>query len=324
MLGATGSLRQKLGSRSTEEPLIEMKSAQQATMVASGVEAQGAAPGSAYATYGASEIALDPTNSAAEFCCPSPLSCFLSLICPFSWLGSCRVLNEKEGALLLTWGKFTTVVKQPGIYCLNPCGTTLARVSTKQQTTDLPNVKLLDLKGNPVIVSGVVFWQIEGVKAALLNVESVYRYVNTTAMATLKQVVSKYPYESDEDGGHGSPSTNHGLSLKTEAAQVSRELKDVLQDRLAHAGVKVIAFNMTDLSYAPEIAQAMLVRQQAEAMVKARRLIVKGAVDISEDAIQQLDDKGVKMSESEKTKIVTNLLTVICGESGAQPTVQLH
>ena len=101
-------------------------------------------------------------------------------------------------------------------------------------------------------------------------------------------------------------------------------LKDVLQDRLAHAGVKVIAFNMTDLSYAPEIAQAMLVRQQAEAMVKARRLIVKGAVDISEDAIQQLDDKGVKMSESEKTKIVTNLLTVICGESGAQPTVQLH
>jgi len=192
MLGATGSLRQKLGSRSTEEPLIEMKPAQQATMVASGVEAQGAAPGSAYATYGASEIALDPTNSAAEFCCPSPLSCFLSLICPFSWLGSCRVLNEKEGALLLTWGKFTTVVKQPGIYCLNPCGTTLARVSTKQQTTDLPNVKLLDLKGNPVIVSGVVFWQIEGVKAASLDVENVYQYVHTTALATLKQVVSKY------------------------------------------------------------------------------------------------------------------------------------
>ena len=105
---------------------------------------------------------------------------------------------------------------------------------------------------------------------------------------------------------------------------MGREMSLDLQQRLAHAGVKVIAFNMTDLSYAPEIAQAMLVRQQAEAMVKARRLIVKGAVDISEDAIQQLDDKGVKMSESEKTKIVTNLLTVICGESGAQSTVQLQ
>ena len=97
-----------------------------------------------------------------------------------------------------------------------------------------------------------------------------------------------------------------------------------MQQRLAHAGVKVIAFNMTDLSYAPEIAQAMLVRQQAEAMVKARKLIVKGAVDISEGDIQQLESKGVTMSESEKTKIVTNLLTVICGESGAQPTFQLQ
>jgi regulator of protease activity HflC (stomatin/prohibitin superfamily) len=147
-------------------------------------------------------------------------------------------------------------------------------VSTKQQTTDLPNVKLLDLKGNPVIVSGVVFWQIEGIKASVLNVENVYRYVNTTAMATLKQVVSKYPYEEDHDNVFDSPSgaggSKPGLSLKTEAAQVARELKDVLQDRLAHAGVSVIAFNMTDLSYAPEIAQAMLVRQQAEAMVKVR------------------------------------------------------
>merc|ERR1719158_2369925 len=147
-------------------------------------------------------------------------------------------------------------------------------------------------------------------------------------MATLKQVVSKYPYEEDHDpvldSPSGSTSKTKGLSLKTEAAQVSRELKDVLQDRLAHAGVRVIAFNMTDLSYAPEIAQAMLVRQQAEAMVKARKLIVKGAVNISEDAVQQLEEKGLTMSAPEKAKVVTNLLTVICGESGATPTLQLN
>jgi len=276
--------------------------------------------------YGSAQVAVDPPPSAAQFCCPSPLSCFLSLCCPFAWLGACRVVSEKEGALLLTWGKYTSVVKEPGIYILNPCGTTLSKVSTKQQTTDLPNVKLLDLKGNPVVVSGVVFWSIVGVKASVLNVENVYRYVNTTAMATLKQVVSKYPYEADEEGdapSGGSSTTRHGLSLKTEAAQVSKELKDVLQDRLAHAGVKVLAFNLTDLSYAPEIAQAMLVRQQAEAMVKARRLIVKGAVDISEDAVTQLDSKGVKMSEAEKTKVVTNLLTVICGDQKATPTLSI-
>ena len=143
-------------------------------------------------------------------------------------------------------------------------------------------------------------------------------------MATLKQVVSKYPYEADDEG-EASPSSQHrhGLSLKTEAAQVSRELKDVLQDRLAHAGVKVLAFNLTDLSYAPEIAQAMLVRQQAEAMVKARRLIVKGAVDISEDAVSQLEAKGVQLSKEEKTKVVTNLLTVICGDQKATPTLSV-
>jgi len=277
--------------------------------------------------HGKATVARDPPPNLGILCCPSALSCVLSAICPFTWLGSCRVVNEKEGAMLLTFGKYSTIMNEPGCYVVNPCGTALSKVSTKQQTTDLPNVKLLDLKGNPVVVSGVVFWQIEGIKASLLNVESIYRYVNTTAMATLKQVVSKYPYE-DDDSHIGSPSGSntrgHGLSLKTEAAQVARELKDVLQDRLAHAGVQVIAFNMTDLSYAPEIAQAMLVRQQAEAMVKARKLIVKGAVDISEDAVDQLQAKGVSMTEPEKTKIVTNLLTVICGESGAQPVVQLQ
>jgi len=303
----------------TEAKLLEhkMEAPQPIDAVASGMEVP-------TTQYGRAEISQDPPYSAANFCCPSVLSAMMSIICPFSWLGSCRVLHEKEGAMLLTWGKFSSVITEPGCYVLNPCGTTLSRVTTKQQTTDLPNVKLLDLKGNPVVVSGVVFWQVEGVKASLLNVENVYQYVNTTAMATLKQVVSKYPYEDDEihiDEATGSHSK--GLSLKTEAAQVSRELKDVLQDRLAHAGVRVIAFNMTDLSYAPEIAQAMLVRQQAEAMVKARKLIVKGAVDISNDAVSQLESKGIQMSEGEKTKIVTNLLTVICGDQRAQPTLSV-
>merc|ERR1739841_220504 len=113
------------------------------------------------------------------------------------------------------------------------------------------------------------------------------------------------------------------MGLKTEAAEVSAQMTNVLQGKVAGAGVKVLAFNLTDLSYAPEIAQAMLVRQQAEAMVKARRLIVKGAVDISEDAVNQLETKGVKMSETEKTKVVTNLLTVICGDQKATPTLSV-
>ncbi len=267
----------------------------------------------------AAEVEQDPPEGDMSLCCPSALSCCLSSIpfvgFPFAWFGGIKVVNEQEAALLLTWGKFTGVIKRSGIYCVNPFGVEFRQVSLKMRTTDLPNVKLLDLKGNPVIVSGVVFWKVEGVKAALLNVENVYQYVNTTAMAVLKQVVSKYPYEDDESGGH---------SLKTEAAAVSQEMQKELQNRLAHAGVSVMSFNLTDLSYSPEIAQAMLVRQQAEAMIKARRLIVKGAVDISEGAITQLEAKGVPMEPEEKTKIVTNLLTVICGETGAQPTLSLQ
>lgn len=225
------------------------------------------------------------------------------------------MINEKEAGLILTWGRFTTVLKKPGLYCVNPCGTHIGISSLKQQTTNLPDVKLLDLKGNPVIVSGVVFWQVHSVKAAQLEIENVYQYVNTTALATLKQVVSKYPYEADEQGGH---------CLKTEAAEVSAQMTNVLQGKVAGAGVKVLAFNLTDLSYAPEIAQAMLVRQQAEAMVSARKLIARGAVEISDESVQMLQQKGVQFSEAQKAKVVGNLLTVICGESGVQPTIQLE
>merc|ERR1712118_645816 len=168
-------------------------------------------------------------------------------------LVGCVLRRQREG------GRFASDVGQvhvgahdPGIYCINPCGTSLKKITLKQQATELPNVKLLDLRGNPVVVSGVVFWQVHSIKAAVLNVESVYQYVQTSASAVLKQVVSKYPYEDDDNGGH---------SLKTEAAAVSQEMTNVLQDRLAHTGVRVIAFNLADLSYAPEIAQAMLVRQ---------------------------------------------------------------
>ena len=137
-------------------------------------------------------LAEDPPEKQASLCCPTFLSCCLSCICPWVWLGGCKAVNEKEAALVLTWGKLTTVVKKPGLFCFNPCGVEFQVVSVKQRTTDLPGVKLLDLKGNPVVVSGVVFWQIEGVKAASLDVENVYQYVHTTALATLKQVVSKY------------------------------------------------------------------------------------------------------------------------------------
>ena len=259
-------------------------------------------------------IEADPEDDLCRLICPGPLSCCLSPFFPVRWLFSVNFNREKEAVLAFNWGEFSAIKSSPGLFVVNPFGMTLKRVSLKEKTTELRDEKLVDLKGNPVICSGVVFWRIEGVKAASLNVEDVGVYVKTCALAALKSVVSKYPYEADKAGM---------ASLKTEGGALAHELNCDLQKRLAHAGVRVIAFNMTDLSYAPEIAQAMLVRQQAEAMVKARRLIVKGAVDISEDAVSQLEAKGVQLSKEEKTKVVTNLLTVICGDQKATPTLSV-
>ena len=252
------------------------------------------------------DIATDPDPDTNRFLCPGWLTCFLTVINPFTLVGAPRVNRQSEATLTLNWGKYSGLQNQPGCFCLNPIGTTVRVVSLKERTTELRDEKLIDLKGNPVVCSGVVFWKIKGVKAAMLNVENVSEYVKTCALASLKQVVSKYPYESDEKTG--------GPSLKTEGEALGREMSLNLQQRLAHAGVKVIAFNMTDLSYAPEIAQAMLVRQQAEAMVKARKLIVKGAVDISEGAIQQLQDKGIHLSAQDQSLLLSQLLSVICAE----------
>ena len=241
----------------------------------------------------------DPPESQCSFCCPGLLSCLFGMTFITAWVPQLRVNNEQEAVLALNWGKFAAVKKTPGIFCLNPFGMTIQRTTLKQRTIELRDVRLIDSKGNPVIVGGAIFWKVVGVKAALLEVQNVEEYIQTSGMAILKNIVSRYPYED----------------LKREAAALSQELSAGLQERLCHAGVKVISFNMTDLSYAPEIAQAMLVRQQAEAMVKARKLIVKGAVDISEDAISSLKQRGIQMTESERAHLLKLLLTVICAGS---------
>jgi len=228
----------------------------------------------------------------------------MSPIMPLAVLAGVRVNAEQEARLLMHWGKFTGVRRKPGLFWVNPCAASITRVSLKERTMDLRDFKCLDLKGNPVIVSGVIFWRILGVKASVLNVEYVDAYVRTTAMAVLKEIVSRYPYE--DDSGRA--------SLKTESEEISQDLVHKLDVRLGHAGVDIEAFNLTDLNYAPEIAQQMLVKQQAEQLVKARQIIVKGAVDITQDAMSELQARGIRMTEDEERRMTSQLLSVICAE----------
>jgi regulator of protease activity HflC (stomatin/prohibitin superfamily) len=166
-----------------------------------------------------------------------------------------------------------------------------------------------DGNGNPIVIAAVVTYQyVDSFKTAL-NVENAHEFVKTQAMAVLKQVASKYPYES--------PS---GHSLKAEARAISVEMVQALQTKVEPAGTQILAYELSDLSYAPEIAQAMLVRQQAQALVDARKTVVEGAVEIVDDAIRRLSEKGLALDDRERSRLVSNLLTVICGDSHVQPT----
>jgi len=183
-------------------------------------------------------------------------------------------------------------------------------VSTKQYAKEMPSQKIADASGNPVIVSAIVNYSVTDAKKAILNVQDVHEYVNTKAQATLKQVVSTYTYDQ----------------LKSMGAEINTRMRLQLAPWLEIAGVDVASICLNDLSYAPEVAAAMLKKQQAVALVQARELIVEGAVKIAQDAVQRLEtdpDQPLEMDMDTRSRIITNILTVTCSESNAMPTLSL-
>jgi len=274
----------------------------------------GVRPGVAY---------VDPSESHSESyfsCCTTPLSGIISCCCPIAWpllLFGCVPVNEREEQVLLVFGKYHDTLRQPGMHYVNPIGLEKRLVSVKRQNMDVGgpsnSLKVADRDGNPVMVSGVVSFRIINSQAAALDVQNAQSFVHTQAQTVLKQIVSRYPYET----------TDHSPSLKTETYEIGLELTRTLQEKVHVAGVLIESFELSDLSYAPEIAQVMLVRQQAKAMVDARQTIVDGAVGIVQTALERLAEEGTMLEEHEKAKLTTNLLTVICGENAAQPTIAL-
>jgi regulator of protease activity HflC (stomatin/prohibitin superfamily) len=232
---------------------------------------------------------------------------------PITLLASWVVVHPQEEKIVLFWGTYRRLLEHPGLYWVNVWGRKILKVSTKRQTLDLPRTVVADGNGNPIVIAAVVTYQyVDSCKTAL-EVEDAHGFVKTQAMAVLKQVASRYPYESPT-----------GHSLKAEAQAINAQMVQALQEKVAAAGTEILAFELSDLSYAPEIAQAMLVRQQAQALVDARKTVVEGAVEIVNDAIHRLAEKGLGLDERERARLVANLLTVICGESHVQPTLPVH
>lgn len=235
------------------------------------------------------------------------------LFFPVTLLGSWVVVHPQEEKVILIWGKLIRVLKEPGMLFVNIFGRKVITVSTKQQTIEIPKSVVADANANPVITAAICTFKVVDSEKAALDVEDYLDFVKSQAVAVLKQVASKYPYSSDD-----------GVSLKDETAQIGAEMVSVLSEKVSAAGVEIISYEISDLSYAPEIAQAMLVRQQAQALVDARKIVVEGAVEIVDGAMIHLKERGIEIDPSHQSKVVGNLLAIICGDAKVQPTYAIQ
>jgi len=190
------------------------------------------------------------------------------------------------------------------------------RVSLRARNFETQHLKVNDQRGNPIEIGAVVVWRVEDTAAALFNVDEYENYVTVQSETAVRHLASSYPYDQGQD------STEAELTLRGSGDAVNAALKKELEDRLARAGAAVEEARLTHLAYAPEIAGAMLRRQQAEAIIAARQKIVHGAVSMVEMALSELSEREVvHLDEERKAAMVGNLLVVLCGLAEAEPVI---
>jgi len=208
------------------------------------------------------------------------------------------------------FGKYRGTVREPGMQWVNPF-THRIKVSTRIRNHETAQAKVNDAEGNPIEIAAVIVWRVVETAEAIFEVDDYENYVRVQSEAALRNAATSYPYDSHED---------HIVSLRGSTASVAEHLKKEVQQRLEKAGVEVLEARFSHMAYAQEIAAAMLQRQQAGAIIAARKLIVEGAVGMVEMALEQLSHKGiVQLDEERKAAMVSNLLVVLCGEKAATP-----
>lgn len=285
-----------------------------------------------------------------------PLGVALTVICGLylffiGWLLyiGLRVVKPGEAAVLTLFGKYMGTIKEPGFYFVNPFATNVPppasagvrlqasaeqvkaakggdaaaqinirprRISLKTMTLNNEKQKINDQMGNPIIIGIVVIWKVADTAKALFAVDDYTDFLSTQCDSALRNIVRMYPYDvaTGEDSNE--------KSLRGSSQEISEKLRDEIQEKVSVAGLEIDEARITHLAYAPEIAAAMLQRQQAAAVVDARQLIVEGAVGMVEMALESLNQKGVvELDEERKAAMVSNLLVVLCGNKDAQPIV---
>ena len=264
-------------------------------------------------------------------------------------LGGLKVLKPKEALVLTLFGKYYGTLKGPGFFFVNPFVTPVnpstaattsgslaeqaassakggeghassakrdKRISLKAMTLNNDKQKINDKLGNPIIIGIVVIWRVVNTAKAVFNVDNYTEFLSIQCDSALRNIVRLYPYDLTDDDG------DNERSLRGSSQEVADSLKAEIQSKVDMAGLEIVEARITHLAYAPEIAAAMLQRQQASAVVDARQMIVDGAVGMVEMALNKLNENDiVHLDEERKAAMVSNLLVVLCGNKDAQPIV---
>ncbi|GAA2363165.1 membrane protein [Catellatospora methionotrophica] len=221
------------------------------------------------------------------------------------------VISPNDARVIQFFGKYVGTIGEPGFHWTWPM-TEKSKISKRIRNFESNRLKVSDADGNPVEIAAVVVWRVVDTYAAKFAVDDFVHFVEVQAETAVRHLATSYPYEAHASGR---------TSLRDSAA-ASEELTAELRERVTLAGVEVVESRITHLAYAAEIAQAMLARQQAQAIVAARSTIVEGAVGMVSSALEQLREQGVvELDEERKAHMVSNLLVVLCGDRNAQPVV---
>src|SRR5262245_30772368 len=234
------------------------------------------------------------------------------LIASVLLLAGLFVVNPNEAKVLQFFGRYAGTVKRPGLRWANPFYTK-KRISQRVRNFESSRLKVNDNEGNPIEIAAVVVWQVVDTAEAVFQVDDYNNYVKVQSEAALRNLATSYTYDTHDDAQ---------ISLRGHTTTVAEHLKKEIQERLARAGVEVMEARISHLAYAPEIAHAMLQRQQAGAIIAARQRIVEGAVGMVEMALDMLSRRDIVTLDNErKAAMVSNLLVVLCGDKSTQPIV---
>jgi regulator of protease activity HflC (stomatin/prohibitin superfamily) len=228
------------------------------------------------------------------------------------WLKGLFIVTPNEGKILTFFGNYTGTVREAGFWFANPFASK-DRISLKVSNFQSPQLKVNDAHGNPIEIACIVVWKVVDTAKAAFDVQNYNEFVHIQAETALRHLASHYPYEPHEPGE---------LSLRGSPEKVGETLQRELQDRIKLAGIEILEAQLSHLAYSPEIAQAMLRRQQAAAIIGARQMIVEGAVGMVEMALKKLEADGiVHLDEKNKSVMVNNLMIALVSESHIQPVM---